>query len=181
MTKPKEVDTKSLEFEADTFRIDSTNRKQEIRKVNGHDTLMKVSPAWDVIEYLEYFKNKRWEVTCKRGEQLFIGYDNFIKYVAQAKWCSVPQAEQRYLLTREELRTKMSQIKYKEFYEQEIKWHLAGFWFVIFKRCFFVGTRSDIWLAGGDYAWFNQHIWYYFFRYASFGLSGRLLKPTEGS
>jgi hypothetical protein len=45
MTKPKEVDTKSLEFEADTFRIDSTNRKQEIRKVNGHDTLMKVSPA----------------------------------------------------------------------------------------------------------------------------------------
>jgi len=164
---PLEWASKSLEFEADTFKIDSSGRKQETRKVNGKDMLMKVHPAWDVLEYVDW--PTKWE-------QLFIGYDNFINYVAQAKWCSVQQAEQKYLLTKKELKAKMSQIDYKVFYKKEIKWHLAGFWFVIFKRCFFVGTRSDMWLSGGDYAWFNKHLWYYFCSYASFGLSGRLLK-----
>ncbi len=166
-SESKEVAKKSLEFEEDTFKIDSTSWQEETRTVNGASKKVKVSPQWDVLEYLE------WPA---KGEQLFIIYAGFIKYVAQAKWCSVQEAEQKYLLTREELQTKMKQVDYTEFYNSQIKGHLAGCWDPGNKRCYDVGSRSFIWLAGGLFAGFNQGNWGYNDIYASFGFSGRLLK-----
>ncbi len=166
-TESKEVAKKSLEFEEDTFKIDSTSWKEETRTVNGASQKVKVSPQGDVIEYLE------WPA---KGEQLFITYDSFIQYVAQAKWCSTQEVEQKYLLTKEELQAKMKQVNYTEFYNSQIKGHLAGFWNPNGKKCYDVGKRSDIWLAGGHNAAFNQNDWICNDNYASFGFSGRLLK-----
>lgn len=166
-SESKEVAKKSLEFEEDTFKIDSSDWKEETRTVNGKDAIVKVSPQWDVLEYLE------WPA---KGEQLFITYASFIQYVAQAKWCTVQEAEQKYLLTKEELQTKMKQVYYKDFYNTQIKWHLAGYWDPNDKKCFFVGTRSKVWLAGGRNAGFSQHNWNCNKFYASLGFSGRLLK-----
>jgi len=166
-TESKEVAKKSLEFEEDTFKIDSTGWKEEVRTVDWEKQKVKVSPQGDVLEYMEWLA---------KGEQLFITYANFINYVAQAKGCSIQEAEQKYLLTREELQKKMKGIDYTAFYNSQIKGHLAGFWGPNDGRCSAVGERSGVWLAGGHTAAFAQHNWSNYTHYASFGFSGRLLK-----
>ena len=50
----KETLTKSLEFEKDTFKIDSKGWKEEIRDVYGKGKMkVKVNATGDVVEYLE--------------------------------------------------------------------------------------------------------------------------------
>lgn len=166
----KEVIEKSLEFEDETFKINSDNWKEEERIVDGSSQKVKVSPQWDVLEYLEW--PAKWE-------QLFITYASFIKHVAQAKWCSVQEAEQKYLLTKEELQTKMEQVNYEKFYNSQIKGHLAGYWHWYREECITGVGRFNMWLAGGDEAVFNQ-VSYNSIKgdgeNRSFGFSGRLLK-----
>ena len=154
--KPESVEQvkKSLEFEEKTFKIDSTWWKEEERFVDGQKEKIKVkvNHAWDVMEYLEW---------AAKGEQIFIGYEAFIKHVAEAKNCSPEEVAKKYLMTIEELEKKMSDKpdgskEYEDFFNKEIKWVLAGHWdpndetFNAFSVC------SVLWLSDGHNAYFNK-------------------------
>lgn len=180
----KEVKEKSLEFEEGTFKIDSKWWKETT--VGAHNWLgssvyqikVKINPTGDVMEYLEW--PAQWE-------QLFITYDAFIREVCKAKGCSKEYAEEKYLLTVDEFRKKMSDKKepgsnaYMDFYHNEIENTAAGYWDGNYNVCE-VDTKynpSYFWLAGGDRA----RLWNYTYsvmtddRFTNgFGFSGRLLK-----
>ena len=84
-------------------------------------------------------------------------------------------------MTKEEFKEKMKDMprnsaEYKDFYNKEIKGHLAGFWVPRDKRFYGVGERSNVWLVGGNGAGFHADEWYQIGIYKSFGFSGRLLK-----
>ncbi len=178
----KETITKSLEFEKDTFKIDSKGWKEA---TDENDPIswkfvdkwirVKVNPAWDVVEYLE---DKR---DCKKWEQIFIDYDNFLGYVATDKHCSREEVEKKYLMTKAEFKEKMkdkpySSEAYKKFFNEEVKDHLTGYWDPGKKTFYLIGEKSDVWLAGGYNASFiidkcrSEDI------YSFYGFSGRLLK-----
>ncbi len=169
----KETLTKSLEFEEDTFKIDSKGWKEEKRNVyNKGEMKVKVNATWDVVEYLEW--PAKWE-------QIFITYDAFIREVMKAKNCSKEEVEQKYLMTVDELKEKMKDKpdrsdEYKKFFNKEVKGHLAGYWNPnndIFSN---IGERSHVWLAGGDGADFDQYEWSWYNFNRNYGFSGRLLK-----
>ena len=167
-TEQKESLEKSLEFEKDTFKIDSTWWKEPTEGKFAWNWV-KVNPAWDVIENLE------------TGEQLFIDYDKFLGYVAEEKWCTPQEVEKKYLMTKEEFKEKMKDIpkhsdRYKDFYNNDIKGHLAGYWNPSNKRFFGVGGRSHMWVVDGYDAAFGAGGWFQFDSCKSFGFSGRLLK-----
>lgn len=143
-----------MEWEEETFKIDSTDWKVELRKEqcyndNIKEIKVKVSPAGDVFEFIS---------GPAKGEQLFVKYENFLNYLAQAKGCTPAEAEMKYLMTRDEFSEKIKQIKaseggYKAFLEKEIKNHQAGCWNSQMK-CFRTGDSWAIWLLnrqfGGD-------------------------------
>lgn len=167
-TEAKETATKSLEFEKDTFKIDSTwwkETKKWWRKVKINDT-------GDVTEYVDW--DQKWE-------QIFITYDAFIREVSKAKKCSQEEVEKKYLMTLEELQEKMKDKPsgsdaYKDFYDKEVNGHLAGYWTPNDEIFYNVGDRSDVWLVGGNYANFYQNKWTRSHYYRNFGFSGRLLQ-----
>ena len=66
--------------------------------------------------------------------------------------------------------------KYKEFFDKEIKDHLAGYWGPNSKGLIGVGERSDVRLVGGNDAFFHPNEWSYGQSNRHFGFSGRLLK-----
>ena len=188
----KEIKEKSLEFEDHTFRISSEGFKEvtaesaknnpNLQKFLDKEIKVKANTAWDVVEYLEDTMDEDGKITCRKWEQLFVGYDQFIKYVAADKHCTKEEVEKKYLMTRDELEEKMKDKpdeseKYEEFLNKEIKGHLAGYWDPDDK--FFsnwIGWRSYIWLVGGHNIFFYQYGWYWGNNDSSFGCSGRLLK-----
>lgn len=169
----KETLTKSLEFEEDTFRINSKGWKEEKRNVYGKwEMKVKVNATGDVVEYLE---------GDAKGEQIFITYDAFIREVMKAKNCSKEEVEKKYLMTIDELKEKMKDKpdgseEYKKFFNKEVKGHLAGYWDPNSKRFNGIGGRSNVWLAGGNFASFHQNEWIHYYDYCNYGYSGRLLK-----
>ena len=169
----KETLTKSLEFEGDTFKIDSKGRKEEKRNVYGKGEMkVKVNATGDVIEYLE---------GDAKGEQIFITYDAFIREVMKAKNCSKEEVEKKYLMTIDELKEKMKDKpdgseEYKKFFNKEVKGHLAGYWYPYNETFSHFGVRSDLWLVGGDNADFDQLTWGHNSLSRTYGFSGRLLK-----
>lgn len=170
----KEKIEKSLEFEKDTFKIDSTGWKEEERKVYNQSEPMKVkvNETGDVVEYID------WPA---KGEQIFIGYDAFLREVCKAKNCSPQEAETKYLMTREEFKQKMADKpdnsdEYKKFFDKEVKWHLAGYWLPGDETFDSVGGRSSVWLAGGSDAGFSENTWDWGSHTGNYGFSVRLLK-----
>lgn len=163
----KENLTKSLEFEKDTFKIDSTWWK----RVKKWWRNVKINDTGDVTEYLDW--DQKWE-------QIFITYDAFIREVCKAKNCSKEEVEKKYLMTMDEYKQKMKVIDeawaYNEFYDKEVKDHLAGSWIPDNETFYNVGERSHVWLVGGKHATFIQNTWYRYNSNSSFGFSGRLLK-----
>ena len=178
----KETFVKSLEFEPDTFKIDSTDWI-EVTKKNSKDhpeiekfidkwVKVKVNATGDVVEYLEW--SAKWE-------QLFITYDAFIREVMKSKNCTQEEVEAKYLMTVDEFKQKMedkpdNSEEYNKFFEQEVKWHLAGYWNPDSKGFYDIGDRSDMWLAGGDGAGFNESRWFRDDGNRDYGFSGHLLK-----
>lgn len=169
----KEILTKSLEFEEDTFKIDSKGWKEEKRDVYGKWKMkVKVNATGDVVEYLE--GEAKWE-------QIFITYDAFIREVMKAKNCSKEEVEKKYLMTIDEFKEKMKDKpdgseEYKKFFNKEVKGHLAGYWHPNLKEFDDIGGRSNVWLAGGSNALFNQNKWCRYDSNRGYGFSGRLLK-----
>lgn len=169
----KETLTKSLEFEEDTFKIDSKGWKEEEWEVyNQQPIKVKVNATWDVVEYLEW--PAKWE-------QIFITYDAFIREVMKAKNCSKEEAEQKYLMTVDEVLEKMkdkpnNSDEYKKFFNKEVKEHLAGCWGREGKGFGGVGKRSIVWLAGGDVAYFSQNKSFRSSNSENCSFGGRLLK-----
>ena len=178
----KEVAKKSLEFEENTFKIDSTNwigatKKNskdhpEIEKFIDKWVKVKVNATGDVVEYLEW--SAKWE-------QLFITYDAFIREVMKSKNCTQEEVEAKYLMTVDEFKQKMedkpdNSEEYNKFFEQEVKWHLAGYWDPSTKGFYNIGARSSLWLAGGDNADFIENEWGRNDNSRGYGFSGRLLK-----
>lgn len=163
---------KSLEFEDHTFKIDSTGWKEEERNMDPREKIkVKINPTGDVVEYLE------WPA---KGEQLFIGYDTFIRELCKAKNCSQEEAEKKYLMTEDEFKEKMKDKpsdseEYKKFFDKEVEWRLAGYWSSHHKE-FYNFLKSVIWLAGGHGVSFHKTTWSSNSVYAKFGFSGRLLK-----
>ena len=187
-SESKEIATKSLEFEKDTFKISSewweevtkeTAKKNPVlQKFLDKGIKVKANATWDVVEYMEDTVN--WELLCKKWEQIFIDYDKFVDYVALDKQCSREEVEKRYLMTRDELKEKMKDKpsgseEYKKFFNEEVNGHLAGFWNSYNEGFSNVGERSNIWLAGGNNASFNQYRWNCNYC-RHFGWGGRLLK-----
>lgn len=180
----KEMWTKSLEFEEDTFKIDS-NEWIEVTEENAKDypkikqfidawIKVKTNATWDVVEYIEW--SEKWE-------QIFLTYDVFIREVMKVKNCSKEEVENKYLMTIEEFKEKMkdkprNSEEYKKFFNEEIKGHLAGYWDPFIKKFVDVEEYSTIWLAGGKKVSFNQDKWYTTSADHTliYGYSGRLLK-----
>jgi len=188
-TESKETVTKSLEFEKDTFKISSewweevtkeTAKKNPVlQKFLDKGIKVKANATWDVVEYMEETVN--WNLICKKWEQIFIDYDKFIGYVATDKHCTIEEAEQKYMLTRDEFKEKMKDKpndseEYKKFFNEEVNDHLAGCRYQNNKRFYDVGERSGVWLVGGDCAGFNQSTSSSSNKGRGFGFSGRLLK-----
>lgn len=178
----KETSTKSLEFENDTFKIDSkwwrevTNKDKDdpfLGKFVWKKPKVKANDTWDVVEYLD--GDAKWE-------QIFITYDAFIREVKKAKNCTTQEeVEKKYLMTEDELKEKMKDKpsgskEYEKFYNQEVKDHLAGYWDPGDEKFSDVGGRSGVWLVGGGSADFGQTEWNWGDYGRECGFSGRLLK-----
>ena len=183
MQEYKEVIKKSLEFEKNTFKIDSTDWKEVteadkddsiLAEFVGNDPKVKVNITRDVVECLEW--PAKWE-------QIFLTYDAFIREVMKAKKCTQEEVESKYLMTLNELAQKMkdkpyASKKYKEFYNQEIKWHFGWYWIKNKDGVSETEDMSSVWLVGGKFANFDSTS-HYLSSYGSFtklGFSGRLLK-----
>ena len=178
----KEKVEKSLEFEKETFKIDSADwreaTKEEaeqnrlLNKFVGKSPKVKVNATGDVVEYIE------WEA---KWEQLFITYDVFLREVCKAKKCSPEEAEAKYLMTLEEINHKMADKlsdseSYKKFFNEEINHHIAGSWHKFTEEFYGISERSHVWLAGGNTANFNYTEWNQTNDNRNCGFSGRLLK-----
>lgn len=169
----KETVTKSLEFEENTFKIDSTWWEETtIDTYNGKPIKVKENTTWDVVEYLEW--PAKWE-------QIFITYDAFIREVMKAKNCSKEEVEKKYLMTVDELHEKMkdktsSSDEYKIFFNKKFNVHLAGYWNPDYEIFYDVWERSNVWLVGGANVNFNRYGWNRNDDYRDYGFSGRLLK-----
>lgn len=178
----KETFVKSLEFEPDTFKIDSTGwveatkknlaNHPEIEKFIDKWVKVKVNATGDVVEYLD--GPAKWE-------QIFITYEALIREVMKVKNCTQKEVETKYLMTVEEFKKKMedkpnNSEQYTKFFNEEIKWHLAGDWDPGYNAFTNDWSRSTMWLAGGNNAYFNKITWDrgHFNRHHAF--SGRLLK-----
>ncbi len=185
----KEIATKSLEFEKDTFKISNDGFEEVTAKTAKNNPALqkfldkgikvKANTAWDVVEYMEDKVN--WDLVCKKGEQIFITYDAFIREVCKAKNCSKEVAESKYLMTIEEFQEKMkdkpdNSEEYKKFFNEEVNGRLAGYWDPDNKEFCDVSGRSGIWLVGGDSAGFDQDEWDCSDSGRDYGFSGRLLK-----
>jgi hypothetical protein len=99
----------------------------------------------------------------------------------KAKNCSKEEVEKKYLMTVDELEEKMkdkpsNSDEYKKFFNKEVKDHLAGCWLPFNKSFFSIGDRSNVWLAGGSNANFDQNKWNRDNDHRYYGFSGRLLK-----
>lgn len=168
----KESLIESLEFEEDTFKIDSKGWKEEWEVYNQQPIKVKINATWDVVEYLEW--PAKWE-------QIFITYDAFIREVMKVKNCSQEEVEQKYLMTVDELQEKMKDKpsgsdEYKKFFNKEVSGHLAGYWYPGYDRFHGIGAWSHVWLVGGCNANFGKSKWGPSMIYRNYGLSGRLLK-----
>jgi hypothetical protein len=123
----KEKLEKSLEFEEDTFKIDSRWWKLVTKNDKYDDVFgkfyspklrVKVNNTWDVVEYIDW--PAKWE-------QLFIWYNAFIREVCKVKNCTQEEAEKKYLMTLDEFKQKMvdkpdDSEEYKKFFNEEVKW-----------------------------------------------------------
>lgn len=182
----KEKLEKSLEFENDTFKINSKWWEEVTDKDKGDPILgkfvwkkpkVKANATGDVVEYLE--GDAKWE-------QIFITYGAFIREVCKAKKCSKEDAEKKYLMTIDELKEKMKDKpngseEYKKFFNEEVNAHLAGYWSPNNETFYDVERRLSIWLVGGANASFDQVRWEQadgnrYFGGMVFGFSGYLLK-----
>lgn len=177
----KETVTKSLEFEEDTFKIDSTWWDVIERKGWGYSGKsemfkVKISPDRDVYEFLEW--PQKWE-------QIFCYYKSFIKYVAADKKCTVEQAEDKYLLSKYEFlhilnmrerREKISEYdQTREFVSNNLEQHMAGYFDNREKRFYSVGSRASFWLIDEGCA-LNRNWEVHRLEKNRIGCSGRLLK-----
>lgn len=176
-----EVAKKSLEFEKDTFKINSRDwqevtkedkRNPILAKFIGKEQTVKVNATWDVLEYLEW--PAKWE-------QIFLTYEALIREVKKAKNCTREEVETKYLMTIDDLKKKMKykpddSEEYKEFFTQELNWHLSGCWSPNDKTFYGVGTQSTVWLSGGYSANFTKNGWIWDDDITEDGYSGRLLK-----
>lgn len=190
----KETLVKSLEFEDDTFKIDSTWRKEISIK---DDSIFNMVPPFSLISrFTDVFSdknfkikmNEKWDVIeclnwSKKWEQFFLTYEAFIRELTKTKNCNQEEAESKYLMTIDEFSQKMedkpySSEEYKKFFNEQIKTHLVGCRDPSSKEFCDVDSHSFIRLAGGNGAGFNDSRWFYFDKdfYGSNGLSGRLLK-----
>ena len=189
MKETKEIFTKSLEFEKETFRISSewweevtketAKKNSALKKFLDKWIRVKANITWDVVEYMEDKINGN--LKCKKWEQIFITYDAFISEVKKAKNCTQEEAEKKYLMTIDELQEKMKDKPsgseaYKKFFNEEVNGSLAGYWDPTNKPFSYIGVRSHVWLVGGNTAYFSQHIWNWNYHNRYFGFSGRLLK-----
>ena len=125
-----------------------------------------------MVEYLD--GDAKWE-------QIFITYEAFIREVKKVKHCTQEEAEKKYLMTEDELKEKMkdkpyNSDKYKKFFNDEIKSHLAGSWTPNNEKFYNIRERSSVWLVGGLRVYFDQYGWASNNNDKSFGFSGRLLK-----
>lgn len=167
----KETATKSLEFEKDTFKIDSTWWEQEKRVIfNRWEEDVKVNPEWDVIEH--------------EGEQIFLTYDAVIREVMKSKNCSKEEVEKKYLMNFDEFLEKMEDKpsgseEYMKFFNEECKDHLAGgYWSTSDGRKWIMNHREtfNMWLTRGCDATFAYGKWYAHYNWKKDGHSVRLLK-----
>lgn len=99
----------------------------------------------------------------------------------KAKNCSKEEVEKKYLMTIDELQEKMKDKpsgsdEYKKFFNEEVNGRLAGCWIPYNETFHDIGDRSNVWLAGGDYANFSQDKWHRSNNSSYYGFSGRLLK-----
>ncbi|MEI7478609.1 MAG: hypothetical protein WCJ81_09370 [bacterium] len=91
------------------------------------------------------------------------------------------EVEKKYMMTIDEFKKKMedkpdNSEEYKKFFNEEVNGHLAGYWHPYGKEFYYVGVRSDVWLVGGNTAYFYRNGWGYNNYGRNFGFSGRLLK-----
>jgi len=201
----REVATQFLEFQEDTFKVPSDDREEvTLETVKKHPSLEKFLKFWykvkanktgDVIEHLEDYENEIGEITCKKGEQLFIvdrknspeEVDRFLAYVEVVTWCNREEVEQKYFLTYKKLASMMDVIEsgnhnfykdYQHFYTEVCMGNLAGYCGPDAKGCH-VGKRFAMLLADGDFVVFSHNNWLPIYNYTSFGLSVRLLKDPK--
>lgn len=188
----KEIFTKSLEFEKDTFKVDSKWREEVTKKSAKKNPFLqkflnkgikiKANKEWNIVEFMEDTLHWHWNLVCKAGEQLFIDYDIFIREVKKFKNCSTQEVEEKYLMTDDELKEKMKDKpsgseEYEKFFDEEIKDHLAGYWGNTDDWRFYnVGVWFYVWLVGGSVAGFGRNRWGQDKRGRNYGFSGRLLK-----
>lgn len=155
---------KFLEFEKDTFKINSTWWQEIVRWWQK----LKINKLGDIIEYLEW--SAKWE-------QIFFDYKKFIQYVSVDKNCSPQEAEKKYMMTLRKFREKMKKIDeagtYKDLYNNEIKGH--GYLFA-YERAISMGDTFGIWLANGHIALLTKDTWHTITHNKNFLASGRLLK-----
>ncbi len=173
----KEKKEKSLEFEKDTFKIDSTLWEEPDYGI-FKGKKVKVHPKWNVVEYLEdYIRDGE---LIKKWEQIFINYDNFISHVAEQKKCSIEEAEEKYMMTEDEYKQKMRSIDrawiFHDFYIREIKEHLSGYWYPDREKFDDLGRWANFWLVGGSHAIIGKYWRDCISHNRYFGFSGRLLK-----
>lgn len=196
-SEAKEIVSELLEFENDTFKIDSdlweevteesAQKNPNLKKFIEKGIKVKANATWDVLEYMEDFVNG--DLKCKKWEQIFI-FDyrseletkRFFGYIAKARWCPIEEVEKRYFLTIEEFKENMkdkpsSSEEYKSFFNEEINGHLSGCWRDGFAQDFKnVGKSSSVWLVGGYRAVFGENSWGWDNNNGGYGFSVRLLK-----
>jgi hypothetical protein len=85
-------------------------------------------------------------------------------------------------MTKTEFNEKMKDMpsgskKYNDFYDKEIKNHLAGFWSPVYNKLFNDGESSCVWLVDGNSVDIDENIAdNNSLNHKEFGFSGRLLK-----
>jgi hypothetical protein len=149
----KEISKNSLEFEENNFKIDSTWWKTWRRNIYGLGSLkVKTNSTGDVFEYLE------WPT---KGEQIFMDYDFFLREVCKAKNCSPQKAEEKYLMTIDELKKIMldkpdNSEEYSNYFWENFLWRCSGFYSHDADTILGIDKSFCFWLAGGKIACFQK-------------------------
>lgn len=181
----KEIFTKSLEFEWDTFKVDTTWWNEKTRGFYIWKMKCKLDSDQFIIEYFD----ENFDIFNVKWEQIFITYSIFVREVMKAKNCSKEEVEKKYLMTVDEFKEKMKDKpsdsdEYKEFFNKEIASHLSGWTLQYDATVSDVWDVSVVWLAGGSQVVFypdkfvirevdGSHSYYPYYKQ---WCSGRLLK-----
>ncbi len=121
---------------------------------------VKVNATGDVIEYADGPAEK---------EQLFIGYQNFLREACRYKHCTAKELEEKYLPTEEKLTLiawpqKQEGVppseKYQKFFEEYIKPRKkAGYFIPHGEKIGRIWERLYAWMAGGKNVDFTEAWW----------------------